>query len=366
MESKSKFTKNKRKLVIAAIVLIIIIIIGISSYSKAQKSQIKSVNISKVIRKNIAQSTVVSGTIQPNYRNEITLGNTQKVSKVLVTEGQDVKKDDVLVQMDSSDYKSELNKAQSDLNSAQSAMSQVQVPGTQARNGSGSISTSSIRSQIDSLNEKIAQCDIKSGVDGKVVKVDAKEGQIPQAGDKVIVDDDSKYKVSIDMSQYDAMKVSKGQKAIVRIKGNDKIKYNGSVTDIAPIAQTKVDDKNAQQEAKVNVIVTLDGTGMGSDIKSGYKADVEVIFNERQNAITMSVDSIKQDKATKRKYVYIVNSENKVSKKYIGTGIETDDAVEVISGLTQGERYVTNPSDSLKDGDIVKDASKAQTGGKNK
>lgn len=366
MESKFKFIKNKKKLGIIAIVLIIIVIIGISSYSKAQKSQIKSVSISKVIKKNIAQSTVVSGTIQPNYRNEITLGNTQKVSKVLVTEGQDVKKDDVLVQMDSSDYKNELNKVQADLSNAQSAMSKAQVPGGQGKNGNGSISTSSIRAQIDSLNEKIAQCDIKSGVDGKVVKVDAKEGQVPQTGDKIIVDDNSKYKVSIDMSQYDAMKVSKGQKAIVKIKGNDKMKYIGSVTDVGQIAQTKMDDKNAQQEAKVNVIVTLDGAGTGDSIKSGYKADVEVVFNERQNTIVMGVDSIKQDKATKRKYVYIVNSENKVSKKYIRTGIETDDAVEIISGLAQGEKYVTNPSDSLKDGEIVKDASKAQTGGTNK
>lgn len=364
MESKFKFIKNKKKLGIISVVLIIIVIIGISSYSKAQKSQIKSVSISKVIKKNIAQSTVVSGTIQPNYRNEITLGNTQKVSKVLVTEGQDVKKDDVLVQMDSSDYKNELNKVQADLSNAQSAM--AQVPGGQAKNGSGSISTSSIRAQIDSLNEKIAQCDIKSGVDGKVVKVDAKEGQVPQTGDKIIVDDNSKYKVSIDMSQYDAMKVSKGQKAIVKIKGNDKMKYIGSVTDVGQIAQTKMDDKNAQQEAKVNVIVTLDGAGTGDSIKSGYKADVEVVFNERQNTIVMGVDSIKQDKATKRKYVCIVNSENKVSKKYIRTGIETDDAVEIISGLAQGEKYVTNPSDSLKDGEIVKDASKAQTGGTNK
>ncbi|WPC39531.1 efflux RND transporter periplasmic adaptor subunit [Clostridium sp. JS66] len=364
MKSKFKFIKNKKKLGIISVVLIIIVIIGISSYSKAQKSQIKSVSISKVIKKNIAQSTVVSGTIQPNYRNEITLGNTQKVSKVLVTEGQDVKKDDVLVQMDSSDYKNELNKVQADLSNAQSTM--TQVPGGQAKNGSGSISTSSIRAQIDSLNEKIAQCDIKSGVDGKVVKVDAKEGQVPQTGDKIIVDDNSKYKVSIDMSQYDAMKVSKGQKAIVKIKGNDKMKYIGSVTDVGQIAQTKMDDKNAQQEAKVNVIVTLDGAGTGDSIKSGYKADVEVVFNEKQNAIVMGVDSIKQDKATKRKYVYIVNSENKVSKKYIRTGIETDDAVEIISGLAQGEKYVTNPSDSLKDGEIVKDASKAQTGGTNK
>lgn len=365
MESKFKFIKDKKKLGIIAAIVLIIAVIGILSYTKAQKSQIKNVSISKVIKKSIVQSTVVPGTIQPNYRNEITLNNTQKVAKVLVSEGQEVKQGDILVKMDTSDYESELKKAKADLNSAESAMSQAQTAGGQA-GSSGSISTSSIRSQIDSLNEKIDNANIKAGVDGKVVKVDAKEGQIPQEGNKIIVDDTSKYKVSIDMSQYDAMKVSKGQKAIVKIKGNDDMRYIGSVTDVGQIAQTQTDIKNGQQEPKVNVIVTLNDASGDDSIKSGYEADVEIIFDERQNAITIGVDSIREEKGTKKKYVYAVNNQNKVEKRYIRTGIETDDAVEVTSGLKQGERYITNPQDTLKVGDTVKDASKDQAGGTKK
>lgn len=357
MKTRFEFVKDKKKLGIILGVVFIIVIIGISSYVKARKSQVKNVTISTVSKRNLVESTIVSGNIEPNYRDTITLNNTQKVAKVLVTAGQQVKKGDILVQMDTSDYESELNKEKADLSSAQNSISQaqtVQAAGGASKN-SGAGQTDSIRAQIDDLNEKIDQCNIKSGIDGKVVKIDAKENQVPNTGDTVIVDDTSKYKVSIDMSQYDAMKVEKGQRAIVKIKGNDDIKYTGSVTNVGQIAEVSTDAKSTSpspsQEAKVNVEVTLDNAD--DSIKSGYEADAEIIFNERRNAVSMDVNSVKQEKATKKKYVYVVNDKNKVLKRYINTGIETDDYVEVIQGLKEDERYVSNPPDTLKAGDSV-------------
>lgn len=263
--------------------------------------------------------------------------------------------------MDTSDYDSELKKLKIDLKNAQNAVSQSQaqaVPGTSKDNAGNQ--TDSIKAEIDNLNAKIEQSNIRSNVDGRVMRVDAKENQVPKAGDMIIVDDISQYKVSIDMSQYDAMKVAKGQKAIVKIKGNDQKKYTGSVTDVGQIAQVKADAKATNQEAKVNVIVTLDNAD--DSIKVGYEADAEIVFNEKRNVVCMGFDSVKEEKGTKKKYVYIVNSKNKISKRYISTGIETDDYMEVIDGLNEGEKYVSNPPDTLKDGDIVE----TQAGGNNK
>ena len=359
MESRFKVIKDKKKLGIILIVLFIIAAIGVSSYMKAKKSQAKKVTISKVVTRNIVESTTVSGSIEPKYSNDITLNNTQKVAKVLVTEGQQVKKGDILVQMDTSDYDSELKKQKIDLKNAQNAVSQSQASSGASKDNTVN-QTDSIKAEIDNLNAKIEQSNIRSNVDGKVMRVDAKENQVPKAGDMVIVDDISQYKVSIDMSQYDAMKVAKGQKAIVKIKGNDQKKYTGSVTDVGQIAQVKADAKATNQEAKVNVIVTLDNAD--DSIKPGYEADAEIIFNEKTNVVCMGFDSVKEEKGTKKKYVYIVNSKNKVSKRYISTGIETDDYMEVIDGLNEGEKYVSNPADTLKDGDIVE----TQAGGNNK
>ena len=202
---------------------------------------------------------------------------------------------------------------------------------------------------IASLQDKIEQCNIKTDVDGKVVKNNAKENQYPKAGDSIIIDDTSKYKLSLDVSQYDAVNIKKGQKAAIKIKGIDKI-YSGVVTDIGNIAQAKINTTGGDQEFKVNVKVTFDNAD--ALIKAGYEGSADIVLNEKPSSIAIGFDGVKEDRAAKKKYVYVVDG-NKVSKKYIKTGLESEYDVEVLEGLEEGEIYVINPPEKLKEGDLV-------------
>lgn len=203
-----------------------------------------------------------------------------------------------------------------------------------------------IKADVDNLNQKIQDSSVKSTIDGKVVEIDAKENQYPKAADKVVVEDISIYKAAADVSQYDAVNIIKGQKSNVKIKGLSK-KYSGTVTDIAELAQTST--TATDKEANVNVKVSIDNKD--DSIKDGYQSDAEIIINEKKDAISVSFEAIKADK-NGGKYVYkVVN--NKVVKKSIKTGLETDYDVEVISGLASGEKCILNPTDTLKDGETV-------------
>ena len=53
-----------------------------------------------------------------------------------------------------------------------------------------------------------------------------------------------------------------------------------------------------------------------------------------------------------KSYLFVIEN-NALKKKYIETGIETDFDVEVLSGLEEGDHYVKNPSETLKEGTIV-------------
>lgn len=46
-----------------------------------------------------------------------------------------------------------------------------------------------IQADIKNLQNKIEDCNIKANVNGKIVKMDAKEDQYPKTGDMIIVDD---------------------------------------------------------------------------------------------------------------------------------------------------------------------------------
>ncbi len=445
MKGKLKSIKFNKKAGIIIIVAIAIVAIGVTSYAKAHKVKVKQVTTSKVSKKKVTQSTTVTGNIEAKYRNEITLNPAQKVVKVLVTEGQQVKKGDVLVQLDTIDLESQLEKSKLTLEGDESTLKQISGSGSASENSNGqkeitqaqtalenaqrnyddanrklqqnqnllsggyisrtdfdaskksaddaasnlrgaestlsnaqtslgNINASNndkiisqrnkiaiTKSDIESAKKKIEDSKIKANTDGKVIVLDAKEDQLPKADDKIIVDDNSQYKVSIDVSQYDATKVVKGQKANIKVKGSTK-KYTGSVTEIGQLARTKATDTD--KEYKVNVKLLLDNPD--ENIKTGYEADAEIILNEKGSTPSVSLDSIKSDKGTKKKYVYVLDNKNKVSKRFINTGIETDYDAEVISGLKEGEKYILNPAQDLKEGDTVMEASKAAAGGTKK
>lgn len=210
-----------------------------------------------------------------------------------------------------------------------------------------------IASDIKSLQDKISDCNVKANVDGKVVKMDAKEDQYPQTGDMIIIDDVSKYKLSLDINQYDAVNLKNGQKATVKIKGIDK-KYSAVVTEVGQVAQTKINtnaNSGGNQEFKINVKLTINDSD--DKIRAGYEGDAEIVLNEKNSSLSIGFDGIKEDRAKKEKYVYVMDGNNKVSKKYIKNGLETEYDVEVLEGLKEGDKYVINPPENLKEGDIV-------------
>jgi len=215
-----------------------------------------------------------------------------------------------------------------------------------------------IQNDIENYKKKIDDSKIVANIDGKVIKIDAKENQFPSSGDQIIIDDVSEYKVAVDLTQYDALKVAKGQKANIKIKGS-KDSYSGTVTEIGQLAEVKTAISGGNQEYKVKISVVIDNPK--EEVKSGYETDVQFIFKEKDESIAIGFDGIKEDKTTGQKYVYVVNSNNIVSKKYINVGIESEYYVEITEGLGEGESYVLNPPESLIEGDLVSQGSSGKT-----
>ncbi|AWK51697.1 hypothetical protein DIC82_12020 [Clostridium beijerinckii] len=431
-----------KKVIAISICIVFLGGIGIAYTLKNNRDKVKEVTIEKSVKKTIMETTTAVGNIEANYRNNIALNSSQKVLEVYVKEGQLVKKGDVLLVLDSSDYENKLKEEQINLENAKLTLNQMVQTGIAAEksdaenslsqakynleiarrkyedlkkkydqsealfnsqaisknefddakknkedadaylkiaeeslknaeiifNDTNNSSESKIANQknqialvennIENYQQKIDDSKIVANIDGKVVKIDAKENQFPSAGDEIVIDDVSKYKVVAELNQYDALKSVKGQKANIKIKGSSN-SYSGTVTEIGEIAEEKTTSNGGNQEYKVKVSVVIDDPK--EEIKSGYEADVQFIFKEKEDCIVVGFDGIKEDKETKQKYVYVINSNNKVSKKYINVGIESEYYVEIIEGLEQEEKYVLNPPESLIEGDLVSAGSSNKT-----
>lgn len=206
------------------------------------------------------------------------------------------------------------------------------------------------KADIDNLKEKIAQSTVKSNIDGKIVKLDIKENQYPTVENNTIaIYDLSLYKVVVEVSQYDAVSIDLGQKTTLKVKGLDK-EYTGTVSKIDEAAEITVSGTN--KEAKLKIEITVDNPD--DKIKVGYETDADITLKEAPNTLAVNFEAVQQDKDGK-KYVYVVEN-NKVVKKYVKTGLETDFEIEITEGLKEGDMYITNPVIGLKEGDTVKQA----------
>lgn len=423
-----------KKTIVMIILAVFIVLIGAVYVSKNSVPKPKQVNIEKVMKREIAETTTVTGNIEAKYRSNIALDSSQKVIRITVKEGQVVKKGDLLLELDSYDYQLKLDKALINLENANLILNQMLETGAASeksasensvsqakynleiaqrkyddikkkydqsealfsseaitksqldeekknledastgvrssednlKNAEKSLSDTNnssenkiinqrnqivlIQKDIEDYRKKIEDSKITSNIDGKVIKINAKENQFPAKGDEIIVDDVSQYKVVVDLKQYDALKVQNGQKANINIKGS-KDYYIGTVDEIGQFAEAKTTSGGSDEEYKVKVSVVIDNPK--EEVKAGYETDVKFIFKEKDNSLTIGFDGIKEDKATGEKYVFVVDNNSIISKRYIKTGIESEYYVEITEGLEENERYILNPPESLAEGDVV-------------
>ncbi|HQO43884.1 MAG TPA: HlyD family efflux transporter periplasmic adaptor subunit, partial [Bacillota bacterium] len=212
----------------------------------------------------------------------------------------------------------------------------------------------SSKADIENIKDKIEKSTIKSSINGTIVQLDAKPDQYPTVeNNTIVIYDLSKYKVTIPVSQYDAVNISLGQKSTIRVKGID-TEYKGTVSAVGDAAVITMDGAN--KEPKVEIEVTLDNPD--DRIKVGYEADIDITLKESNDSMAVNFEAVREDEDGK-KYVFTVNG-NKAVKTFVETGIETDFEIEILKGLKAGDSYVKNPPATLKDGDPVK-----QSGGKN-
>lgn len=208
----------------------------------------------------------------------------------------------------------------------------------------------SAKADVDNLLDKVNTGEIKANINGKIVKLNIKPNQYPTQENNVIsIYDLSQHKVTISVSQYDAVQINNGQRAIIKVKGLDK-GYEGTVTNIGEAAEISMTGTNKEAKVEVEVVIS----NPDDKIKVGYEADVEVVLMETKQAIAINFEALQEDKDG-NKFVYVVE-DNRAAKRIVKIGTETEFDIQILEGLKENESYIKNPPASLKEGDRVKAA----------
>lgn len=221
---------------------------------------------------------------------------------------------------------------------------------TQANTYEGQILNSSQKDalqknvEIAQLNENIAAenlaraaAGVSADMNGIVTEVMAERGAVVTKGTPLLtIESSDDVKVDVEISKYDIGKISEGQRATIDISGES---YEGTVTKINRFATGGTADN-----AKITVSVKINNPNEKAYL--GIQADVVIFTEETQSALSIPREAYYSDDSGE--YVYVI-ADGLVDKKYIKSGIISDEYVEIKDGLSEGAVVIV---DAINDDDI--------------
>ncbi len=191
-----------------------------------------------------------------------------------------------------------------------------------------------------STNEllQLARAGIKSEFSGIVTKINTKEGAAIAEGTELItVASNREVMVEISITKYDLEKIAVGQKAQISLAGHQ---YTGTVEKISRVAEV-----NAQGTPVIHAQVRFDNPD--DNIFLGVEAKVSVNTAKAENTLLIPVEAINTDR--QGSFVYAVEN-GLLIRKVVETGVTSDDAAEIKSGLSEGDLVVLSAAAGLQEG----------------
>jgi len=148
-------------------------------------------------------------------------------------------------------------------------------------------------------------------------------------------------KAVVDVTEGDLAKIKVGVKAFISVEGlSDKLE--GRITLISPTLKA--------MSRTASVEITIDN--VSHRLKPGMFARVNIPVENRDNTIVVRRSAIIEDRISGDKYVFVIDT-NKSSKRKVETGISKDDMIEIISGISDGEKLVISGQNYIEDGQNV-------------
>jgi len=198
-----------------------------------------------------------------------------------------------------------------------------------------------MQSSVDELKITLANTTVTSPVDGFVSKRVLDQGAFAGANTVILsVVDIGIVRMVANLVEKDVKRVQPGVSALVEVDAFPGEQFTGQVSRVAPVFDPAT--RTAPMEIEV--------PNPGFRLKPGMYARVRLTVDRRPNALTVPRGAV-ADLEGKRGVFML---ENGVARFHeVRTGLQDNERVEVLEGLTEGQRVVTVGTLALRDGDRI-------------
>jgi HlyD family secretion protein len=206
-----------------------------------------------------------------------------------------------------------------------------------------------LRKMLASQEEKVRELQVVSPIDGTVLDLPVKTGQVVSPGTLLAqVGSANHLEVRIELLSDDLRRVKEGQIARITAPVLGERVLTGKVSKIHPRAYERTSALGVVQR-RVPVTIALDESG---NLKPGYEVRVSIETLRKEGVLLLPRESVRL--AADGSYRVLALVKGRIEERPIQVGEKNQQVVEVIKGIKPGESVVRDGSQDLKAGTRVK------------
>ena len=328
-------------------------------YYTAQQAakQAAAVETTPVIRMDIKSTVSATGTIRPVDSVEVSSKITARLKTVEVKENDEVKAGQVVATLDAKDYAAKRDQAQYKVANTQAEYERIRYlysigADTEKQLEDAQMNYDTAVSALSQAESDASETNILAPMDGTVVGEPKTVGTMAVAtsdNPTVImrIADLSKKKIMAKVDETDIGSVKVGQSATFTVDAYTDKTFTARVTkisqtDTANTWDTSTSSSSASASSSAAVIyyyVTLEVDDPENLLLPAMTARVEINTADKPGALVVPISTLKTD--ANGSYVIVRNPDGSQENRYVQAGIYSDDYVEIVDGLSEGEEVVS-------------------------
>ncbi|MGM9581017.1 MAG: efflux RND transporter periplasmic adaptor subunit [Anaerovibrio sp.] len=352
--------KGKVKWLVLGAVVLAAAVGGYSYYSSQQEAaqQAANVELVAVSRQSLKSTVSATGTIRPVDSVEVSSKITARIKSVLVKENDVVKAGQTVAILDGKDYEATKDQASYKVANTRSKYNRAEYLYSIGAKSKEELEDAeydydTAESSLSKTESDLAETVITAPMDGIVVGEPKTAGTMAVQGNSnptviMTIADLSKKQILAKVDETDIGSVRVGQKATFTVDT-----YTGKTftATVSKISQTDVTNSwntnssnSSSSSSSASVIyyyVVLDVDDPDNLLLPAMTARVEIVTDEKENALAVPISALKTDSTGSYVMVQMEGTGKdgtSQEKRYVTTGIYSDEYVEILDGLSDGDK----------------------------
>ena len=369
------------------ILLGLLIAAGAAYYFFSSNSKQETTYLTEsVTRGNVEKTVVASGSVESVNEVDVGAQASGKITKLYVKLGQEIKKGEMIADIDSTtqintlntkkaalvSYQAQLKAKRTAYDVALSSYNRLSKLYTQKATSLDSLNTAkstldNAKAEMEAIEANIKQAEIEvntaetnvgytkitAPMDGTVISVPVSEGQTVNANQTtptiVTIADLSKMKIKPEISEGDITKVKAGQEVSFTILSDNQTVYHSVIDSVDPANTTTSDSSSTSSSTSSSSSSTTSAIYYYANVlidnpdrtlRIGMTTENNIKIANAKDVLLVSNMAIQ--KRDGKSVVNILNDKNQPEQREVETGVQNDFHTEIKSGLNEGEKVIVS------------------------